>query len=112
MNKENWDLKEYQIVRFYPYETGAFRDDMIAISKEGSNPTLENTFENLIERVSKILGRDVRDNKVAVETIDKATRERIFFGWYDYYHYAARAIRPREGWCGEPVEIIEEGVGA
>ena len=120
MNKEmrdqlrTWDAADWKIVCFYPYETGAYRNDIICRSyddEEGDddiNSTLTETFDALIKRVEEILGRRAMDNKIAVEAVNRETGETVFFGFYDYYYYAALAIRPREGWCREAIEIEEE----
>jgi hypothetical protein len=108
-----WDATEWRIARFFPYETGAYRNDIICRSCEDENidddinSTLTETFDALVKRVEKILGRRAMDNKIAIEAVNRETGEHIFFGFYDYYYYAATALRPREGWCREPIEIEE-----
>lgn len=109
----DWNAEDWRIVRFFPYETGAYSDNILCRSNadeesgEDVNSTLTQTFETLVKRAEEILGREVMDNKIAVEAINRETRETVFFGFYDYYFYAASAIRPREGWCRQPIEIEE-----
>lgn len=95
----------FEIVEFYTYPTTVV--NRLVEWDEGFHPggdeDIKDLFDDLLQETENKVGKDLRDNKIAIKVIYKPTNTEMYIGYKDWNWCVGLKLNPYQ--CGSIIKI-------